>query len=259
MPKKALILTILVLLLVGSGFALGSSHFGVTAPGESNGRILTLVGASALVDSTNPCAFSVLLLTIAFLFSLEKSESSILKVGFSYIFGIFATYILIGLGILHALTLFGVPHSIAKIGAGILIAFGAINIINEFFPKFPIKLKIPDAAHGRLAKLMEKASVPTALVLGAAVGLYEFPCTGGPYLFVLGLLHDHATFLRGLLYLFFYNLLFVLPLVIVLLIASDRGLLEKAQAWRKRNTRLARFLMGLAMVAIGVVMLVFFT
>lgn len=219
----------------------------------SNGgqRLLPLVGVAALIDSINPCAFSILLLTVAFLVSIGKMRGGILKIGGAYILGIFMVYILIGLGILQALHLFNTPHFMAKVGAGLLVAFGAINVINEFFPSFPIKFRIPHAAHHKMAELMEKASLPTAFFLGALVGLCEFPCTGGPYLMVLGLLHDQGTYLSGLGYLMLYNLIFILPLAVILLIASDTSLLEKIQTWRKSETRNMKLWGGVAMVVLG--------
>ncbi|KKQ35427.1 MAG: hypothetical protein US50_C0015G0019, partial [Candidatus Nomurabacteria bacterium GW2011_GWB1_37_5] len=51
--------------------------------------LLPLIGITALVDSINPCAFSILLLTIAFLLSIGRMRSSILKIGGIYIFGVF--------------------------------------------------------------------------------------------------------------------------------------------------------------------------
>lgn len=219
----------------------------------SNGGswLLPLLAVAALADSINPCAFSILILTIAFLMSLGKMRSSILKIGGAYIFGIFAVYILIGFGILQALHLFNTPHFMAKVGAALLIALGGINIINEFFPKFPIKLRIPAVAHSKMATLMEKASIPTALLLGGLVGLCEFPCTGGPYLMILGLLHDKATLISGAGYLILYNLIFVLPLVVILLLASDKTLLGKVEEWKKIETKNMRLWGGIAMVVLG--------
>ncbi len=212
-----------------------------------------LLVVAALADSINPCAFSILILTIAFLLSLGKLRSGILKLGGAYILGIFLVYILIGLGILQALHLFNTPHFMAKVGAALLIVLGGINLINEFFPAFPIKLRIPQAAHSKIAVLMEKASTPTALVLGGLVGLCEFPCTGGPYLMVLGLLHDRATAIAGFGYLMLYNLIFILPLIVILLIASNGALLAKVQEWRKSETRNMRFWGSVAMVALGII------
>jgi len=213
--------------------------------------LLPLVVVSSLVDSINPCAFSILLLTIAFLFSIGHLRSGILKIGSSYIAGIFIVYILIGLGILQTLHLFSVPHFMAKVGALLLVALGLVNVANEFFPAFPIKFRIPHAAHHKMAELMEKGSMPTAFLLGGLVGLCEFPCTGGPYLMVLGLLHDQATYLWGMGYLLLYNAIFILPLALILLIASDRVLLDRVRVWQARDRRLMRLGGGVAMIALG--------
>lgn len=219
--------------------------------------LLPLVGVSALIDSINPCAFSILLLTIAFLFSLGKLRSKILLIGGFYILGLFVVYMLIGLGILQVLHIFNTPHFMAKLGATLLIALGGVNLVNHFFPAFPIKLRIPAAAHHQMARLMDRASLPAVFLLGALVGLCEFPCTGGPYLMVLGLLHDRGTYLSGLGYLVFYNLVFVLPLVIILLLASRPALLEKVRTWQREEAGNMRLWGGLAMIALGILIYFF--
>jgi len=217
--------------------------------------LLPLVAVAALIDSINPCAFSILLVTIAFLFSIGKLRSNIMQIGGAYIFGIFAVYILIGLGILQALHVFDVPHFMAKVGALFLIALGSINLINEFLPAFPLKLKVPHVAHRKIAELMERSSMGMAFILGALVGLCEFPCTGGPYLMVLGLLHDQATYIKGLSYLIFYNLIFVAPLIVILFIVSNESLLSKVQAWQKHERKDMKVWAGMAMILLGVLIL----
>ena len=95
--------------------------------------LLPLVLVSALLDSVHPCSFSILLITIAFLFGMQMTRKKILQIGGSYIAGIFAAYFLIGLGILKVLHLFNTPHFMGKLGAALLIGFGIINLINRFF------------------------------------------------------------------------------------------------------------------------------
>jgi cytochrome c-type biogenesis protein len=253
--KRLIALIVLGAILVGGAIFFGGTDTGkqdVWRASAGGKYLLPLITVSSLIDSLNPCAFSILLLTIAFLFSLGYLRSGILKIGGAYVFGIFATYVLIGLGILRVLSVFNTPKFMSLVGAVILALFGLLSVINHLFPKFPIRLKIPDSAHARIAQLMKGASVPAAIFLGIVVGLFEFPCTGGPYLMVLGLLHDHSTYWTGFGYLIYYNILFVLPLAIVLFIASDRILLEKVQAWRKKETGFARFWGGLAMVFLAV-------
>ena len=218
--------------------------------------ILPLVLVSALLDSVHPCSFSILLITIAFLFGMQMTRKKILQIGGTYIAGIFAAYLLIGLGILKVLHLFNTPHFMGKLGATLLIVFGVINILNEFFPKFPLKLKIPQVSNSAMAKLMDKASFPAAFGLGVLVGICQFPCMGGPYLMVIGLLRDQVTYFSGFGYLTLYNLILIIPLVAVLWITADKKIVDKVQEWKKTNMKGFRFWAGLLMIIIGI--LIFF-
>lgn len=255
MSRKLALLVLFGGLLVGAVLFFKGANVGTAALWELSRQgqwLLPLVLVSALIDSINPCAFSILIVTIAFLFSLGKLRTHVLEIGGAYVLGIFLVYSLIGLGILQALHLFDTPHFMAKVGAGLLVLLGLLSVVNALVPRFPVRLGIPHAAHQRIAVLMERASLPSAFALGGLVGLCEFPCTGGPYLLVLGLLHDQASFTTGLAYLMLYNAVFVLPLVVILLISSDRGLLEKVQEWKKRRTGSMRLWGGGAMLALGV-------
>lgn len=219
---------------------------------STSGWFLPVILSAALIDSINPCAFSILFLTITFLFSLEKDRKFILKAGGLYVFGIFLVYTLIGVGLLQVLSILNIPNGLAKVGAIILIAYCVIGIINEFFPKFPIKLKIPASSHQTLAKVIHKASVPASFFLGVLVGLFEFPCTGGPYLFVLGLLQDQANFWKGFMYLVIYNIVFVAPLIVILLVSVNKAVLEKLDRLRRLETKKARLVLLLVLLTIAI-------
>ena len=139
----------------------------------------------------------------------------------------------------------------AKLGAIAIILFGIINLINEFFPKFPIKLKMPEATHGKVGELIARATVPAAFLLGLLVGMFEFPCTGGPYLLVLGLLHDEGSFMTGFWYLVLYNFIFVLPLLIAIFISTDKPILEKLDKLRRMETKKSRVWVSLIVIGLG--------
>lgn len=218
---------------------------------------IAIVTTTALLDSINPCAISVLLLTIGFLISLNKKKSEIFTIGFTYIIALYITYLLIGLGVLQALTFFGFPHQLAIIGAIILFATALINLLGATIPKFPIKLKMPDSSHSILAKFIQKATYPSMFVLGILVGLFEFPCTGGPYLTILTLLHDKATFLTGFFYLLYYNVIFVLPLIIILIIANSKTVVGRLEHWRKKYTRRVDIASSILMMLLSLV--IYFT
>lgn len=218
--------------------------------------LLPLVLVSSLLDSVHPCSFSILLITIAFLFGLQMTRKKILQLGGLYIAGIFASYLLIGLGILKVLHLFNTPHFMGKLGAALLIIFGVVNLLNRFFPNMPIKLVLPSVAHRPMAALLEKTSAVAAFGLGVLVGICQFPCMGGPYLMVIGLLHDQVTYLAGFWYLFLYNLVLIVPLALVLWVAADKLLVEKMQEWKLAHIGRVRLIAGIAMILIGVLILV---
>ncbi|MFH1990385.1 MAG: hypothetical protein ABIJ19_00830, partial [Patescibacteria group bacterium] len=119
MKKRLFWLILMAIVFAGSAWFLGSMKSAPLLWNISNGGkvLFPLILAASVVNSIHPCAFSILLVTIAFLFSIGQLRASILKVGGMYVFGIFLAYILIGVGVLQAFHLFDVPFFMAKFGA----------------------------------------------------------------------------------------------------------------------------------------------
>lgn len=258
MKKLIITITLVITAILGIVFLKNSSAT-TSIIWEMSGQgtwLLPLLLVSAVLDSVHPCSFSILLITIAFLFGIQLSRKKILQLGGTYIAGIFTAYFLIGLGILKVLHLFDTPHFMGKLGATLLITFGVVNLINRFFPRFPLKLKIPGVAHGVMGKLMDKASFPAVFGLGLLVGICQFPCMGGPYLMVIGLLKDQVTYMSGFGYLLLYNLILIIPLVAVLFVSADKMLVDKVQLWKRDNLGTVRLWTGIGMIIIGI--LIFF-
>lgn len=255
MKRMITLIAIAALVVTGIAFLKQSSIVAdVIWNASSEGSwLLPLVLIAAVLDSVHPCSFSILLITIAFLFGLQLSRKKILQIGGTYVAGIFAAYFAIGIGALKVLHLFNTPHFMGKLGAGLLIAFGVINLVNRFFPAFPLKLKMPSVSYKWMAPLMEKASIPAAFGLGLLVGICQFPCMGGPYLMVIGLLKDRLTYATGLGYLLLYNLILIVPLVVVLWLASGKQVVEKMDEWKRTNMQSVRLWAGIAMIILGLI------
>lgn len=250
MKKSIIIFSIVVLSFVAAFFFLKDFSL-VVYPGES--MFIPVLIASSLIDSINPCALSVLLISIAFLASLGAKRSRMIFLGLSYIFGIFIVYLFIGLGLLRVLDFFGIPNFMGKVGAAILFLFGLSSVLSYIFPNFPLEFKIPKIIHGRMAELMGKASFVGSFILGALVALFEFPCTGGPYLMILGLLHDGGDYMKGLGYLLFYNFIFVLPLILLLFAASNPELTTKVEKLKSKAAGSGKAWGGIAMIILAIV------
>jgi len=222
------------------------------------GQWLPLILSTGLLDGINPCAFAVLLFFIAFLFTIKRTRADIAKAGAVYITMIYLTYLGIGLGLLQALVFTGAPHLMAKLGSGLLIALGLVNIKDYFWYGRWFSLSPSGWLHEASTNWLRRATLPATAVGGFLVGLCTFPCSGGIYVATLGLLSAKATYWTGLGYLLLYNLMFVVPLIIILLGVSNRravGRLARWEASRKREVKLAT---GLVMVALGAVILIWF-
>jgi cytochrome c biogenesis protein CcdA len=164
-------------------------------------------------------------------------------------------YFAIGLGLLGTVRLSDDPHFVARAGSWILIGLGAINLIEYAFPRFPIKLHMPAFAGARARALIGKATLPATIAAGVLVGLCTFPCSGGIYVSVITLLNAETTMAWGISYLALYNVMFVLPLMAILLAAGNRVTAKAWAGWERCHSRDIRLWYGLAMVALGVVML----
>ena len=221
------------------------------------GQLLPAVVVTGLLDSVNPCAFAVILLLLAFLFTLRKSRGRILQLGAVYIVMIFLVYFAIGLGLLQAVRFSENPHFVARAGSWILIGLGAINLTEYFFPAFPIKLHMPKIAGAKTNELIGKATLPATIGAGFLVGLCTFPCSGGVYVSIITLLNAKTTMAWGVAYLGLYNVLFVLPLILILGIVGNRPAAKRWARWEREHSHSIRLWYGLAMMALGAIMLLF--
>ncbi len=217
--------------------------------------LLPVVLLTGLVDGINPCALAILLFFVSFLFTIRKTRVSVAQMGAVYIGAVYVVYFLIGLGLLRASTLLR-GHWLGQAGAALLVLLGLTNLLGALFPNFPIRLEVPEGSKESLQKWMYRATLPTTLILGTLVGLHTFPCSGGPYVAVLGLLASQTGFWEGIAYLVLYNLMFVLPLVVVLILSLDPVLGGKIRAWERSSSRTVRGVTGGVMAALGLGLLI---
>lgn len=209
------------------------------------------IAASALVDSVNPCAFGVL---IFLMISLLKAGSSkrALRYGLIYSFVVFLVYFLTGFGLFKVIqTLSSVGNTIYLIAGLLVLGLGILEFVDYFRSKYNKEsiLKIPKKAKPILEKISTKGTLVAIMTLGILVSLFELPCTGGIYLAILTLMAKHGTFAWG--YLALYNLIFVLPLVVITLIIYKGISPEKLQSWTQNEKGWMKISAGIVLVLLG--------
>ena len=209
---------------------------------------------AAVIDSVNPCAFAVLIILLAYLASLGERRR-IAAVGCAYIATVFVVYFVAGLGLLTVVQQIGLSGIVFTIAAVVAIIAGLINIAEVLLKREIFTLAIPVSQKNAIDRYIRKASIPSAIALGALVSMVELPCTGGIYLAILGLLGDRMTLAEGIPYLLLYNLIFVLPLILILIVMYWGGTPERLETFRSGSRRWVRLVMGIVMVALGAAML----
>ncbi len=137
------------------------------------------------------------------------------------------------------------------------MGLGAINLAEYFFPQFPFKQHMPRFAGVKTQERVGRASLPATVAAGFLVGLCTFPCSGGVHVSIIALLDAETTMAWGVAYLGLYNLLFVLPLILIVAVVGNRAAAKRWTRWERIHARPIRLWFGLAMILLAGTMLLF--
>ena len=208
---------------------------------------------AALIDSINPCAFGVLIFLLATLTSMASSKRA-LKFGLIYVFIIFLVYFMAGLGLMAIISEYSAIMNYVIILTAALVFIGGIIEIKDFFWYGKgLSLRIPVSLKPALEKITKRGTLGAVILLGVIVALVELPCTGGIYLAILSLMHVNKTF--GVPYLLIYNLIFILPLIVIVLAAHYGMKTEKLSNLVEGNKKWMRLFAGLIMILLALYLL----
>lgn len=214
---------------------------------------LGLVVVSAAIDSINPCAIGVLILMVSVILGQGGGTKRLLLNGSAYIFAIFTTYLLAGLGLVYAFAT--IPIVVAEylsLAVGSLVILAAIFEIKDyFFYGKGFSLQIPKYFANKIHEYSTtKTSLWGVMFLGAFVAAVELPCTGAPYLAIITILRIDFNFTAFLL-MVLYNLIFVAPLIIILIMVACGAKISKVSKWKEESKGTMRLFMGLLLGALG--------
>ena len=207
---------------------------------------------TAAIDSINPCAIGVLILMISVMLAGKQSTRRMLLLGSLYISSVLAVYLLAGLGLTYYFST--LPLALAEyisIAVGVLIILAGLAEIKDFFWYGRwFSLTIPGAFAKKIHNYASKTTIFGVILLGAFVSAVELPCTGAPYLAIITLLSQNFD-LTAFMLLVLYNIVFVSPLIIILLLVASGVKLHEIKRWKQANRPFIRLLIGLMLVGLG--------
>jgi len=211
---------------------------------------------AATVDAINPCAFAVLIILMAAALSIANKKRA-LKFGLAFTASIYISYFLMGLGLFSVLQASGLSHTFYIIVTVLAVIVGLLNIKDYFWYRKGLLMEIPLSWRPAMKKIINSATSPLgAFLVGFIVSLFELPCTGGPYIVILGLLAKEVTRATGIIYLLLYNLVFVIPLIILsIIIYKGISTSEKLEKIRQDKIKILHLIAGILMLVIAGVMI----
>ncbi len=216
---------------------------------------IPVVLATALVDSVNPCAIGVLVLLIATLLALSRDKRRMLFVGFIYILAVFITYLAAGFGLLIFIQKLNISHQLSLIVGSLVIILGLIELKDFFWYGRGISLSIPASRAKQVKHYIKHVTVPGSILLGIFVAAVELPCTGGPYLAITTLLAKIGFSWAVFWLLVLYNLIFIMPLAVILLLVYFGVNVKGVKAWKEKKKKWMRLLIGLVLIALGALLI----
>ncbi len=213
---------------------------------------ITTVLLTAIVDSINPCAIGVLILLISTLLAMSHNRNKMLFTGLIYIMAVYITYFSAGLGLTAFLSKIPlvVTEYISIAVALIVITGGLIEIKDFFWYGRGFSLAIPHNRVKQIEHYAKRATVPGVIFLGMFVAAVELPCTGGPYLAITLILSQNFN-LQALLLLAIYNVIFVIPLVIILMLTYFGVKVQNIKRWKQSYRHWMRLAIGIILISLG--------
>lgn len=225
--------------------------------------VLTIVLGG--LDSFNPCAFFILIILLNLLIYVQ-SRKRMLLIGGIFIFFSGLLYFIFMFVLFNVFLLTQEHMIIVTIVAGVIaLTLGVINIKDFFFFKKGASLSIPDEKKPDLFKRMRAlvkapqvaAAVAGTIVLAGVVNFYELLCTLGlPLVFTRQLALYDLSGVEQALYIFFYNVVYVIPLIVIVLIFMFTLGRIKLSEW---HGQILKLLTGIMLTSFGILFLLDYT
>lgn len=233
--------------------------FGSVDPDTLSLPVVTVV--IGLLDSFNPCAFFILLFLLSLMLH-AGSRRTMLLVGGVFVLCSGLIYLLFMAAWLNLFLLAGQLRMVTLAAGGIALVIAGINIKDYFFFHQGVTLSIPETAKPRLfARMRQLLKAPRTatvlfgtVVLAIAANTYELLCTAG-----FPMVYTRLLTLRGLstwqhyFYLLFYNLVYILPLLIIVIVFTLTLGRRQLSEW---HGRILKLVSGMMMLMLGAVLLV---
>ena len=223
---------------------------------------------AALIDSVNPCAIASLIFLLSFLSTQKRPRGEVLRIGLLFTFTVFITYLMFGIGAFKAISFLSghlwVKEFIKWSAVACALVVGVLSLVDAIRYKISgntkkVMLQLPKGIKLLVHKVITKNLSGKRLYLGTIIAgfivtILDSICTAEVYLPVIVLMSqstDGELRLQGWLYLILYNIIFVMPLLIVIIAAYFGMTWHTLAGMTQKNLALLKVLLGIIMLGLA--------
>jgi cytochrome c biogenesis protein CcdA/glutaredoxin len=209
------------------------------------------VFAAGLLAGFNPCLLGILVFLAASVMSSSGRRRDLMMMIISFSLGIFTMYFLFGLGMQHFLQARTAADGFRYALTFFLVVLGLLHIEdarrlnkggNSLFRTDWVMKYVEAGVNGK--------RLSSYFLIGALFSLVKAPCVGAVYLAILDVI-SARSYAEGTVYLVFYNLGIVLPIILLGGLIALGMSPEQVDKFRKDYRATIRLVTGLALLALA--------
>ena len=230
---------------------------------------LPIVIGAGLLDGINPCAFATIIFFLSYLQVARRTPKEILMVGGAFILAIFLSYFAVGL-IFHSLvdklteldSFQWIRSAMTYVFAAFALIVAVLSLRDALRARRgkieDMTLQLPTFLKNRIRTVIRKGAkarnfVLAAFISGILISFLELACTGQVYAPIIFQIQQGSA--DAVFYLLLYNLAFILPLVIIFILAY-RGMTSAALInFQKKHTATVKFATAVLFIILAAVIL----
>ena len=229
---------------------------------------LPIVIGAGLLDGVNPCAFATIIFFLSYLQIARRTPREMLMVGAAFISAVFIAYLAAGLVLYQ--TLAALDSRIAGIRTWMNLGFAGLALIAALLSfrdawrarggrLDEMTLQLPAFLKQRIRGTIRSGArarnfVIAAFVSGIVISLLELACTGQVYAPIIYQIQQGRLDAVG--WLVIYNVAFIVPLIVIFLLAYGGLRSETLIDIQKKHTTTVKVALGILFLVLAAVILI---
>ncbi len=216
---------------------------------------LPVVLVAGLLAGFNPCLLAVMAFLASLTLSAKGNRTELLKIVGGFCAGIFVMFMVVGMGLLGVIK--QQPEIKDTITLLLVVLVGLLGLWH-FYDAYHLKVhdrssfKTPGSFVQLVGGIEHRNTIMVSFLAGAMFSLIKAPCVGAVYFAILDVLITQGKIADGAIYLCFYNLGVILPVLILGIMLAFGLSPERVNDLREKRRVEIRLVTGAVLVLLAV-------